>query len=94
MKTDSDIIMRRRVDNVLWDFRKKHPDVNLKTISPNNDYLALQGYSSSDMLTIKMRDGQKMIQHAVSYCKLLEDWYEPDRLSITLEWMYKELKGD
>ena len=92
--TDSEIIIRRRVDDALWNFHREHHDIRLKLVSSNQDHLALQGYSTLDVLTIVMEDAQKQISGSIPFCKLYEDWYGPDKLSRLLEWMYKNLKGE
>lgn len=92
--TDSEIIIRRRVDDALWNFHREHYDIKLKLVSSNQDHLALQGYSTLDVLTIEMEDAQKQISRSIPFCELYEDWHGPDKLSRLLEWMYKNLKGD
>ena len=92
--TDSEIIIRRRIDDALWEFHKKHHDVVLKIQSPYQNYLALQGYSQSDVLKIKMMDEHYVIESIIRYPDLFEDWYGPNKLQSMLERMYNDLKGD
>ncbi len=84
--TDSGIIIINKLDNVLFDFHKKHPDIKLHLSTSN------QHYSSSNTLRIEMTSKEDFICTEIPFFKLYEDWNGPKYLFTQLEAMHKELR--
>lgn len=82
------IAVINRLDNVLFDFHKQHPEMRLRLSSPDLDYY------SSNTLKIEMMYGEKSIETEIPFFKIYEDWNSPEYLSMQLERMHEYLKGE